>query len=96
MTARQKPDLSGEWKLDRQASLLSPVVAPTVQSGLLHIEHEEPRFSCHLTVMFDDKPVESRFTLLGMILGRGCDPQNAGIRWKPSSRGRPPAADAGG
>jgi len=31
-----------------------------------------------------------------MILGRGCDPQNAGIRWKPSSRGRPPAADAGG
>ena len=64
MTARQKPDLSGEWKLDRQASLLSPVVAPTVQSGLLHIEHEEPRFSCHLTVVFDDKPVESRFTLL--------------------------------
>ena len=60
----QKPDLSGEWTLNRQASLLSPVVAPTVQSGALRIEHREPRFKSHLTIVFDDKPVESKFELL--------------------------------
>jgi len=59
-----KPDLSGEWKLDRQASMLSPVVAPAVRSGVLRIEHREPRFTSHLTIVFDDKPVESKFELL--------------------------------
>lgn len=62
--AQQKPDLSGEWKLDRQASMLSPVVAPTVQSGVLRIEHREPRLASHLTIVFSDKPVESKFELL--------------------------------
>jgi hypothetical protein len=28
--ARQKPDFSGEWTLNREASTLSPVVAPAV------------------------------------------------------------------
>jgi hypothetical protein len=59
-----RPDLSGVWKLNRQASTLSPVVAPTVQSGVLRIEHREPKFTCHLTIVFADKPIESRFTLL--------------------------------
>jgi hypothetical protein len=62
--AQQKPDLSGEWKLNRQASMLSPVVAPTVQSGVLRIEHREPKFKSHLTIVFDSKPVESQFELL--------------------------------
>jgi hypothetical protein len=62
--AQQKPDLSGEWKLSREASMLSPVVAPAVHSGVLRIEHGEPRFASHLTIVFDDKPVESRFELL--------------------------------
>jgi hypothetical protein len=62
--AQQKPDLSGEWKLNREASMLSPVVAPAVQGGVLRIEHHEPRLTSHLTIVFDDKPVESKFELL--------------------------------
>ena len=62
--APQKPDLSGEWKLNLQASRLSPVVAPTARSGLLRIAHLEPTFTCHLTIVFDNGPVESRFELL--------------------------------
>ena len=60
----QKPDFSGEWKLNRQASMLSPVVAPVVRRGELRIEHREPRFAGHLTVVFEDKSVESKFELL--------------------------------
>jgi hypothetical protein len=60
----QKPDFSGQWTLNRQASMLSPVVAPTVQSGALRIEHCEPTFASQLTIVFSDKPVESKFELL--------------------------------
>src|SRR5215467_10018162 len=62
-TTPPKPDLSGEWRLNPQASALSPVVAPAVRSGVLRIDHREPRFACHLTIGFDDKPVESKFEL---------------------------------
>jgi len=62
--AQEKPDFSGEWKLNRQASTLSPIVAPAVQSGVLRIEHREPSFTCHLTIVLDGKPFESRFELL--------------------------------
>lgn len=64
MIAQQKPDLSGEWKLNRQASMLSPVVAPAAQSGVMRIEHREPTFKCHLTIVLDGKPVETNFELL--------------------------------
>ncbi len=37
--APQKPDFSGEWTLNVQASTLSPIVAPAAQSGVLRIEH---------------------------------------------------------
>jgi hypothetical protein len=62
--AQQKPDFSGEWKLNPQASMLSPVVAPAVQSGALRIEHREPRFTAHLTIILDGKPFDSTFELL--------------------------------
>jgi hypothetical protein len=61
---KQKPDFSGEWKLNPQASTLSPVVAPAVQSGVLRIEHQEPNVTCHLTIVLDGKPFESTFELL--------------------------------
>ena len=64
MTATDKPDFSGEWTLNRQASVLSPVVAPAGPSGAIRIEHDEPRFKCHMTIVFDGKPVESRYELL--------------------------------
>jgi hypothetical protein len=40
--AQQKPDFSGQWNLNPQASTLSPNVAAAVQSGVLRIEHHEP------------------------------------------------------
>lgn len=65
MTAQQqKPDLSGEWHLNRRASFLSPVVAPVAQSGTLRIDHEEPNFKCHMTIVLDGKPVDTKFELL--------------------------------
>src|SRR5262245_22935190 len=61
---QQKPDFSGEWKLNRQASTLSPVVAPAAQSGVLRIEHREPKFAAQQTIVLDGKPFESKFELL--------------------------------
>ena len=62
--AQQKPDFSGEWKLNLQASTLSPIVAPVAQSGVLRIEHHEPKFSAQQTIVLDGKPFESKFDLL--------------------------------
>ena len=39
----EKPDFSGEWVLNRQASSLSPG-ADAVQSGTMQIDHREPMF----------------------------------------------------
>jgi hypothetical protein len=62
--AQQKPDFSGEWTLNREASTLSPIVAPVAQSGVLRIEHREPTFTAHQTIVLDGKPFESTFELL--------------------------------
>jgi hypothetical protein len=62
--AEQKPDFSGEWKLNVQASTLSPIVAPVAQSGILKIEHHESKFAAHQTIVLDGKPFESKFDLL--------------------------------
>ena len=62
--AQQKPDFSGEWKLNVQASTLSPIVAPVAQSGVLRIEHHEPRFTAQMTIVLDGKPFESKFEML--------------------------------
>lgn len=43
LAAQQKPDFSGEWILNRQASTLSPG-ADAIQSGVLRVEHREPTF----------------------------------------------------
>jgi hypothetical protein len=64
LIGQQKPDFSGEWKLNRQASTLSPVVAPAAQSGVLRIEHHEPKFAAQQTIVLDGKPFESKFELL--------------------------------
>ena len=44
VTAQQKPDFSGDWTLNRQASMLSPAAA-AFQSGVMRIDHREPIFS---------------------------------------------------
>lgn len=50
--------------MNRQTSSLSPAVASTVQSGVLRIDHREPKFSSDLTIVFEDKPVRSKFELV--------------------------------
>jgi hypothetical protein len=61
--AQQKPDFSGEWRLNREASVLSPAVAPVAQSGTLRIEHHEPNFKCQMTIVLDGKPFETKYEL---------------------------------
>ena len=41
--AQEKPDFSGEWILNRQASKVS-ALASVVQSGVVRIEHRDPAF----------------------------------------------------
>jgi len=61
--AQQKSDFSGEWRLGPQASVLSPVVAPVVQSGVLLIMHREPSFAADLTTVLGGQPFRARFEL---------------------------------
>ena len=51
-----RPNYSGEWILNVGASVLSPVVAPVVQSGFVRIEHREPTVKVHLSITMDGKP----------------------------------------
>ena len=62
--AQPKPDFSGEWQLNRQASALSAVVAPVAQSGALRIGHHDPTFKCQMTIVLDGKPFEAKYELL--------------------------------
>jgi hypothetical protein len=59
---RAKPDLSGEWVLNRQASSLSPG-ADAVQSGTMQIDHREPTFHCKAVFVAKDGPLQSEYTL---------------------------------
>jgi hypothetical protein len=61
--AQRKPDFSGTWVLNRQASSLPPPVS-AVESGVLRIEHREPSFSFHRTYVIGGAPREAGFTLL--------------------------------
>jgi hypothetical protein len=64
LAADVKPDFSGEYVLNRPASTLSAIVAPVAQSGVLRIEHHEPKFTAHQTIVLDGKLFESNFELL--------------------------------
>jgi hypothetical protein len=63
LTAQQKPDFSGEWQLNREASVLSPAVAPVAQSGTLRIAHHDTSFKCQMTIVLDGKPFETKYEL---------------------------------
>ena len=69
--AQQKPDFSGDWTLNRQASTLSPAAA-AFQSGVMRIDHREPIFRCQATYVADGKPVEYTFELRS---------DGPGLRW---------------
>jgi hypothetical protein len=58
----EKPDFSGEWILNRQASALMPG-ADAVQSGTVHIEHREPTFRYKSAFVSKDGPLNVEYEL---------------------------------
>ena len=52
-----KPDFSGQWILNRQASTLNSAAA-AVESGFISIDHREPAFRYQVRFISDGKPVE--------------------------------------
>ena len=60
--AQQKPDFSGEWTLNRQASSLSPAAA-AMESGRVRIEHKEPMFRYSARLVANGNPIEYAFEL---------------------------------
>lgn len=60
--AQERPDFSGEWILNRQASTLSPG-ANAVQSGVWHIEHREPTFRHKAAFVTASNPFEYEYEL---------------------------------
>jgi hypothetical protein len=53
MTLNLRPDLSGDWVLNRAACTLSAGAAG-VRSATLHIEHRDPAIRCSARFVFDD------------------------------------------
>ena len=53
LTPEQRPDFSGEYVLNRQASTLSAGAAP-VESAVLRIEHREPIVRCAAKFTFEN------------------------------------------
>jgi hypothetical protein len=60
--AVEKPDFSGEWILNREASTLSPG-ADAVRSGTWRIEHREPNFRHKAAFVFEPNPFEYEYEL---------------------------------
>src|SRR6266516_3357525 len=55
--AQEKPNFSGEWILNRQASTVS-VLANAVQSGVVRIEHRDPAFRYKAAFVTDSGPLQ--------------------------------------
>ena len=60
--AEQKPDFSGEWTLNRQASTLSPA-ASAFERGVVRIDHREPVFRYQAAFSAGANSVEYTFEL---------------------------------
>ena len=61
--AQEKPDFSGEWILNRQASKVS-ALASVVQGGVVRIEHRDPTFHHKASFVTDSNPFEYEYELL--------------------------------
>jgi hypothetical protein len=59
----EKPDFSGGWIQNREASTLSPG-ADAVRSGTWRIEHREPTFHHKAAFVFERNPFEYEYELL--------------------------------
>src|SRR5262245_21491227 len=62
LVAQQKPDFSGEFVLNRQASTLSPSAVP-VQSGVVRIEHRDPSFRYRVLFVTANGPLQYEYDL---------------------------------
>ena len=58
-----RPDFSGEYTLNRQASTLSAAAAG-IRSGLMRIKHADPLFQLHATFATPDKTFAFNFERL--------------------------------
>jgi hypothetical protein len=63
LAAQPKPDFSGEWILNRQASTLSPG-ADAMQSAVLRIEHREPTFRYNAEFVSASGPIRYEYEML--------------------------------
>ena len=63
MGVEPKPDFSGEWILNRQASTLSPG-ADAIRTGVVRIEHLDPKFRYQGEFVSDTGTVKSAFELM--------------------------------
>ena len=59
----ERPDFSGEWTLNRQASTLSPG-ADGVQSAVWQIEHRDPSFRHQAAFETTGDPIQWEYDLL--------------------------------
>jgi hypothetical protein len=80
---QERPDFSGEWVLNRQASTLSPG-ADAVQSGVWRIEHREPAFHHKAVFVTDSNPFEYEYELLSD--GRDVVSSHEGVQTTSSLR----------
>src|SRR5689334_20755638 len=60
--AQGRPDFSGDWVLNRQASSLPPPVS-SVESGVVRIEHRDPSFVFHRSYVIGGTPRDGGFTI---------------------------------
>ena len=60
--AQGRPNFSGEWILNRQASTLSPIAA-VVQSGVVQIEHRDSTFRYNATFVSANGPLQVGYEL---------------------------------
>jgi hypothetical protein len=60
--AQQRWDFSGEWVLNRAASLLQGETA-AVESSVLRIEHREPSFSFARTLVVQQQSFDARYVI---------------------------------
>jgi hypothetical protein len=79
-----KPDFSGEWILNREASSLSPG-ADAIRSGIVRIEHRDPKFQYKGEFVSDNGKVQPEFELMSEEQGDIAQQEmtsGASLRWE--------------
>src|SRR5262245_14889109 len=81
--AQKKPDFSGEWILNRQASTLSPG-ADAVESAVVTIEHREPTFRYKSELQSASNSIKYEYELPSdgrELTGTQGPPSVSSLRW---------------